>query len=130
MKKELQEKLYEKYDWLFKDKDLPMTQTCMCWGLCVGDGWYDLLEETCRRIAAVDPEHIVVFDQVKEKFGGLRIYYHLEAGGTGEYDEPIFQIINEAEDKSYKICEVCGKPGTPNNRGWITTLCEECRNTE
>jgi len=41
MKLELQNKLFEKYPNIFKNKDLPMNQTCMCWGneskpACVG----------------------------------------------------------------------------------------------
>ena len=32
MKQELEEKLYTKYPKLFKERGLPMTQTCMCWG--------------------------------------------------------------------------------------------------
>ena len=28
---------------------------------------------------------------------------------------------------SYKICEVCGERGIPNENGWIRTLCENCK---
>ena len=37
-------------------------------------------------------------------------------------------LISMAETMSYKICEMCGNPGKPNEGGWITTLCENCRN--
>ena len=33
MKAELQNKLFEKYPKIFGQKDLPMTQTAMCWGI-------------------------------------------------------------------------------------------------
>jgi hypothetical protein len=33
MKAELQEKLYTDYPEIFKQKDLDMTQTAMCWGI-------------------------------------------------------------------------------------------------
>ena len=37
-------KLYEKYPKIFGEKDLPASQTCMCWGISVGDGWYWLID--------------------------------------------------------------------------------------
>lgn len=30
---ELQEKLFEKYPKIFRQKDLSMNETCMCWGI-------------------------------------------------------------------------------------------------
>ena len=63
----------------------------------------------------------VKFDQVKEKFGGLRVYF---SGG----DDYIEGLVSMAESFSYKICEVCGERGKPNKGGWIVTLCDKCRN--
>jgi len=48
VKKELQEKLYNKYPKLFYQKDLPMQQTCMCWGIECGNGWYTIIDNACR----------------------------------------------------------------------------------
>lgn len=84
--------------------------------------------EDRKRILADQPEKIkeelkyfsVKFDQVKEKYGGLRIYF---TGG----DDYVEGIISMAEEYSYKVCEVCGNSGKPNKGGWITTLCESCR---
>jgi|LakMenEpi03Aug12_release.lakeMendotaPanAssembly.Ray.scaffolds.fasta_scaffold88584_5 hypothetical protein len=59
----------------------------------------------------------VKFDQIKEKFGGLRIYHY----GGDDYAEG---LIDMAEAMSYKICEVCGNKGYPNKDGWIKTTCE------
>tara|TARA_R110002153_G_scaffold46642_2_gene131713 strand:- start:1695 stop:1805 length:111 start_codon:yes stop_codon:yes gene_type:complete len=28
-----QKEIFEKYPKIFRDKDKPMTETCMCWGL-------------------------------------------------------------------------------------------------
>lgn len=50
MKQELQDNLYKKYPKLFGQKDLPMQQTAMCWGICVGDGWYRIIEKACGLI--------------------------------------------------------------------------------
>jgi hypothetical protein len=57
--------------------------------------------------------------QIKEKFGGLRFYM------THATDK-MYDLINEAERKSYTTCEVCGAPGEERGGGWIRTLCDEC----
>ena len=62
----------------------------------------------------------VKFDQIKEKYGGLRMYF---SGG----DDYINGLVSMAEAMSYKICEVCGNKGECNKSGWFTTLCEGCR---
>ncbi len=60
-------------------------------------------------------------DQVKEKFGGLRLYV--------EHDTPyIAGVVAFAEEMSYKICEHCGTTVgvTQNQKGWIKSLCATC----
>ena len=59
--------------------------------------------------------------QVKEKYGTLRFY----CPATPAIDK----YTRLAERLSAVTCEDCGKPGEPNESGWISTLCEECRNT-
>jgi hypothetical protein len=130
MKVELQNTLFEKYPKIFVQKDLPMTQTCMCWGVEAGDGWYDIIDTLCHQIQWYlehnlpmdeDPEVVnVQAVQVKEKFGTLRFYYN---GGN----EFISGLISMAEGMSGRVCECCGAPGRPNNSGWISTQCEPCR---
>ena len=128
MKVEIQNKLFEKYPKVFRQKDLPMQQTAMCWGITCGDGWYNILDTLCGQIqhhleynAAKDEGTIVTeATQVKEKFGGLRFYYD---GG----DEFIHGLVSMAEGLSCHTCEECGSPGTQNDKGWIHTLCETCR---
>jgi hypothetical protein len=50
MTPELEKKLIEKYPKIFRQKDLPMTETCMCWGLDCGDGWYKIIDALCKCI--------------------------------------------------------------------------------
>jgi hypothetical protein len=64
----------------------------------------------------------VKFDQIKEKYGGLRVYF---SGG----DEYVEGLVSMAEAMSYKICDVCGNKGEPNKEGWISTRCEAHRNS-
>lgn len=90
--------------------------------IAVGEGWYELLDRLCRVLehhtkhSKIDVKAV----QVKEKFGGLRIY----VDGSDDY---VLGAIALAETMSYSICEVCGKPGAPNSTGWIRTLCDEHR---
>ena len=132
MKAELQEKLYADYPEIFKQKDLDMMQTAMCWGIQCGDGWYTLIDELCANIKnhvenfnrnKPEEDHMVCqATQVKEKFGGLCFYIY---GG----DEYIDGMISFAESMSYHICAECSAPSEKqeNNRGWIYTLCKECK---
>lgn len=62
----------------------------------------------------------IQIDQIKEKFGGLRFYYH---GG----DDDIDGMVSLAESISYKICENCGSTKDIGyTKGWITTMCKDC----
>ena len=51
MKPEEQKYLYDKYPKIFRQKDLPMSETCMCWGICVDSGWLKLIDTLCEEIA-------------------------------------------------------------------------------
>lgn len=82
-----------------------------------GDGWYSLIKDLIVDLIKLGWDKEVC--QVKEKFGGLRFYIN---GGSNE----IFQRIQEAEEESYNVCEVTGKPGElRNDIGWYRTLCDE-----
>jgi len=91
MKKELELKLVEKYPLIFRDYGGDMRKTCMHWGLACGDGWYDLLETLCKNLDSItkNKDVEVIADQVKEKFGGLRFYYHIVR------DENMFDRLRE-----------------------------------
>lgn len=142
MKQELQQQLYDKYPELFSNKDKSIMESCMAWGIECGDGWYDILSSLCWKIKQQEDNirsqteykqqkdvnytsdyYPVKFDQIKEKFGGLRVYF---TGG----DSYIEGLVSMAESFSYKICEVCGERGKPNKGGWISTLCDKCRNKD
>jgi hypothetical protein len=69
-----------------------------------------------RKVSDKIPQ--LVADQIKEKFGTLRFY---TSGG----DEYTSGVVRMAESMSCVTCEVCGKPGMTNGKGWIKTTCEE-----
>jgi RNA polymerase-binding transcription factor DksA len=99
----------------------------------VGAGWKSLIDKFYDAID--DSIHVA---QVKEKFGGLRIYFdHLCARYDGKSSRNMFncehnydhlhEIVSDLEEKSFKICEFCGEPGEPQpRRNWIKTLCKVC----
>lgn len=123
MNQELQNKLYEKYPKLFKQKDLPMNQTCMCWGICTGDGWYWLIDNLCDCIQSyidANKKEQIEITQIKEKFGSVRFY-------TNHSDQLINGMIWLAEHCSWNICEKCGSlSNITHTKGWIETLCKNC----
>ena len=93
----------------------------------VGDGWVWLVENTLEAMYQHCKNNNVPMPQItdiKEKWGGLRIYYN---GG----DIITEGMVELAEHFSYKICEICG---THNNigqtSGWIHTVCETCHPTQ
>jgi hypothetical protein len=123
MDQELQNKLYEKYPKLFKQKDLPMDQTCMNWGICTENGWYWLIDNLCSCIQDyidVNKKKQVEIVQLKEKFGSMRFY-------TNHSDDLISGMIWLAEHYSWNICEKCGSTNDiTHTKGWIKTLCKKC----
>ena len=127
MKQELDKLLCEKYPKMMVNRNLPMMETCMCWGFACGDGWYNILDQLMGNIQ----HHIdwknkkeevvaqVTLDQVKEKFGTLRFYY---TGG----DDYIDGMVTMAESMSGVTCEECSAPAKTHGPGWIRTICEPC----
>jgi len=126
MNEVLDKQLCEKYPKIFADRHKPMTETAMCWGFDIGDGWYQIIDSLCGQIQ----HHIdwqnrnevkvaqVVATQVKEKFGGLRFYY---SGGN----DTIYGMVSMAESWAANTCETCGKPGKLRGGGWLYTACDE-----
>jgi hypothetical protein len=127
MKKELQEKLFNKYPKLFVRKDAPKSESCMYWGISCGDGWYDLLDKTLGVIQFhvdhsrdTQPE----LEQVKQKMGYLTIY-------MDGLDDFIRGVLTLASQLSVAICEDCGSTTLVRMRtGGIRAQCLACREAQ
>jgi hypothetical protein len=153
MNSKIEKYFYKKYPLLFQDHSKPMTETCMCWGIGINDGWIFLLDHLCESITShIKSQHDsvdweddyekengdnlsrkrpdwskikmpqVIFDQVKEKYSEIRIYY---TGG----DDIIKGFVDYAERISGYICEECGRFDETvgkTTKGWIHTICEDC----
>lgn len=152
MDQELQNKLYTEYPQFFSNKDKTPMESSMCFGIETGNGWYEILDHLCWKIkqhednnrwrkewenkknqeikdsmgfsieGTTEEYFPVKFDQVKEKYGGLRIYF---SGG----DDYINGLVSMAEAISYSVCEICGNKGEANKSGWISVRCEAHRNS-
>lgn len=141
MTPELEQKLFDDFALLFDNRHKSPMESPMVFGIECNDGWYDLIRSVCWEIKqhednissqtkwkqeenpSYESDYISVrFEQIKEKFGGLRIYF---SGG----DDRVKGMVGLAEEMSYKLCEVCGNKGKPNKGGWISTRCETHTNS-
>lgn len=110
-----------------------------CIGDEVGAGWWPILLETfdCIDDAVKEvPGAIFQIKQIKEKFGGLRIYcrtivqdeveadHWIESEVGAALRRKISEIIDDAGRKADRVCEVCGEPGEIRNNRWMKTLCD------
>lgn len=94
------------------------------------DGWYELLYGLCGEITEAYKKHgapvDIVIDQIKEKYGTLRFYYHLSQNDS-DLRREISDIVIKWEKKSAEICERCGKAGVlREDLPWVQTLCDKC----
>lgn len=92
----------------------------------VGDGWRDLLERALARFAravAGDEAAQVRIEEIKQKYGTLRLYYTTKSVSPIAADA-IEEAADLAEARSECTCETCGAQGTLYRRGdWYLTRC-------
>jgi len=134
MNKKLDNYLCKKYPKIFAERNLSPAESCMGRGFECGNGWLFLIDALCYDIQSyidgynnclskgAEPIPQFVALQVKEKFGGLRVYHR---GG----DEYCQGLVDMAATLSYYICEVCGTGGpvlVGQTKGWIQSICEKC----
>ena len=126
MRKEPEQNLVERWPKWFNTKgDVRYTGMTLCFRH--DDGWFDILwrlfEDLELLVAELEQQTGCQFEvlQVKEKFGGLRVYVN---GVT----DAVRQRIGTAAHESFHTCEVCGLPGKLREDGLIKTLCDERAN--
>ena len=127
MRDVLQYKLYGMFPRLFAGRMLPISQSCMPFGIECGDGWFKIILKMCKEL----DEHIATittkeseclyFSGIKEKYGMLSVDMVAE-------DSAISEIISNAEIRSQHTCEICGFTSTAKLRpgSYIRTLCNTC----
>ena len=90
-----------------------------------GKGWLPLIEKVAAAIDSFNTalsETPIEVSQIKQKFGGLRIYHY-------NAPEDLRQLIYEALAASWHIREKCGSTAgvTTNLEGYRFTLYPDCR---
>lgn len=98
----------------------------------VGDGWTKLLDnmlgEMQRETQLIPGGAIIQMDQIKSKFGGLRVYWSL----LSEHDlskvcERLHNAVTKAEHLAQHTCAKCSAYGsTSQKNGWVDPLCSAC----
>ena len=102
-----------KYDFTAWD-DIPIG-----WRKAFGSQLAEDLKEAC--IKSHFPMEKLVFCQIKEKYGELRMYNY---GATTEVQE----VIDDYEVISRNCCMYCGRPDAGVTEGWIEPICRTCWN--
>jgi hypothetical protein len=82
----------------------------------VGKGWAPLINRVFDKLETIKGSIKIV--QVKEKWGGLRIY-------TDYSNKELDKVIYDAEHESLEVCEVCGQSGKLRGKSWYYTSCDE-----
>lgn len=90
-----------------------------------GKGWWQMIEKIASAIDSYNvahPDTSIGVSQIKQKFGGLRIYHH-------NTPEDIRKLIDDAIEASWHTCERCGATEgiITNLEGYRLTLCPDCR---
>lgn len=123
MNAENTQRLFERFDALYRGRHLPLTQNLMSEGFACGDGWYEVVYALSEQLEAYGQTHAEAADllvlQVKQKFGELRFYVQPRL--------PVVEAMIEiARERSRRTCEFTGQPGVRCSReGYYLTLCLE-----
>ena len=93
-------------------------------GVSTNPGWYPLVEKLLLDFRALPQEDgMVRINQIKEKFGGLRV--HVEVSGSDDFKERVRDMIEQAEKEASRTCEFCSDPGVLRTPGWTRVTCEK-----
>ena len=93
-------------------------------GVSTNPGWYPMVEKLLLDFRALPREDgMVRVNQIKEKFGGLRVY--VEVSGSGDFKERVRGMIEQAEKQASRTCEFCSNPGVLRSAEWMRVTCEK-----
>jgi hypothetical protein len=145
--KEILERVAAAYPYMFRPKR--GEEEFFKWNPEINHGWLDIFERLCgaidKELTFTQKKRFRLF-QVKEKFGGLRVYWEMgsrsrpwaDFQGQGEgvitlkpktrkksVADRIEHLIAGAAAEAAITCEKCGvRPATLRAGGWLVTLCD------
>lgn len=94
--------------------------------LHVPAGWVRLMEGLAEGLSAcleIEPGARIRIQQIKEKFGTLRVYAHLRGGP--DFTAAARAVIDWATAAGMRRCALTGRGGMPHDAGWILVLCPQ-----
>jgi len=135
-KEDFEKLLVKQFQIIYRDLNGDPRKTCMGRGLEINNGWFNILYDLSVKLEAIadeqslhlknNPEYDgadtrIVFAQIKEKFGALRVYIN----NWPEDRKQIEDLVRMAEQQSSIMCEICGEPGKTRSGVWMLTLCDK-----
>lgn len=100
-------KVIDDYDYTFTEWD------------CIPDGWQKCFGDMLLEEIAEASNGDIFFEQIKEKYGELRIYCNS--------NQETQDIISKYSVISRNVCYFCGKPDVGYTKhGWILPICKCC----
>lgn len=100
-----------------------------CSPACCNSGWHAILDSMLARMKEAGFKGEI--DDIKQKFGGLRVSVAGWKPDATEEDEAILakchEIVRETEANSFNVCEVCGAPGKQRGNAYWNAyaLCDD-----
>ena len=99
------------------DPDFTWADNCV--PIEFGAGWFRAFYELCTKLLT-ETKSDFAWIQLKEKWGYANCYY---SGTVTQYGK---ELIEEFEQETKSICEICGSEGKMRTDGWYKCLCDEC----
>lgn len=93
------------------------------WQVAFGEQLLEELDAAIHKSGGWKLARKIRIEQIKEKFGMLRIYLNYS-------NDEIDAVLDKYEDISYHTCINCGKPASKLSKGWICPYCDDCCPTE
>ena len=117
---------------MLKAKYEPIMRAKYCDIGWLGHGWRPIVEGLLDELLKYEGQ--INIGQIKEKFGGLRVYIDMmeDAVDGDAWDHPAYGLIGAAENRCFEVCEECGgvddvlvEPA--EGHYWVKTMCSVCR---
>lgn len=113
---------YEEYDKMFRERWKHMFAERNA-GFSVPRGWRKIVWDMMYDLECLELMPKLI--QIKEKFGGLRVYSEAHPEGCDRHIKALRAICAEAAEKASKTCAVCGEPGELRHDDYRVVFCEK-----